>query len=121
MQDIQEIFNRIQETKTEQRGLKAMYADALDSSKTYKEITEKLKELKAKKKEIEDQTKADLGKDYDKLEILKLDIKHDREMLSDIALNKLVKGEPVKVVDKDSKEYEPVFSVTFRKQNTSNA
>lgn len=121
MQNIQDIFNRIQETKIEHRNIKDMYRDALESSKEYRDILEKLKELKARKKEIEQQTQADLGSDYIKIDTLKLDLKHDKELLSDIALNNLIKGEPVKVVDKSNAEYEPVFSVRFRKQNTANA
>jgi hypothetical protein len=121
MANIQEIFNRIQENKREKRGYMDMYKDALDSSKEYKEILEKLKELKAQKKEIELRTQEEMGNDYTKIDILSLDMKHDQEMLSDVALNTLIKGEPVKVVDKDQKEYEPVFTVRFRKQDTANA
>lgn len=121
MKNIQEVFNRIEESKKEHRSLKAMYRDALENSREYRELLEKLKDLKAKKKEIEDRTKADLGQDWDRHEILKLDMKHDKEMLSDLALGHLVKGEAVKIVDHTEQELEPVFSVRFRKQNTSNA
>jgi hypothetical protein len=121
MKNIQEVFNRILESKKEHKSLRAMYKDALENSKEYRDLLEKLKDLKAKKKEIEDSTKADLGRDWDRHEILKLDIQHDKEMLSDLALSHVAKGEPVKVVDHEQKELEPIFSVRFRKQNTSNS
>ena len=52
MANIQEIFNRIQETKNKQKEIKAMYRDALANSFEYNEVTDKLKKLKEKKKEI---------------------------------------------------------------------
>ncbi len=115
MKNIQEVFDRIQETRHEQWTIKAMQKDALDSSKEYQEIVDKLKKLKIQKKEIEDQVNADLGKEWEKLDLLKLHLREDKEMLADIAISTLMKGETVKVTDKNKADYDPVFSVTFRK------
>ncbi len=117
MKNIQEVFERIEETKQQQRGITAMYKDALDNSPDYQEILDKLKKLKIQKKEIEDQTKAELGSEWDKLDLMKLHIREDKEMLADIAISTLMKGETVKVTDKNKTEYKPVFSVRFRKAN----
>ena len=36
-------------------------------------------------------------------------------MMSDIALNKIMKGETVEITDQYDNKYEPLFSVKFRK------
>jgi cobalamin biosynthesis protein CobT len=115
MRSLQEVFDRVEETKTEQRNIKQMYKDALDSSREYQDILDKIKKLKIQKKEIEDGAQADLGKEWEKLDLLKLHIREDKEMLADLAVSALIKGEPVKVEDKNKHEYEPVFSVRFKK------
>ena len=115
MKDIQEVFNKIEETKREQRSIKMAFKDALDNSPEYQDILDKLKKLKQQKKEIEDGAKADLGQQWDKLDLLKLHLKEDKEMLTDLAISTLMKGETVKITDKNHTEYEPVFSVRFQK------
>ena len=117
MQNIQDIFNRIQETKKEQKHIRTVYKDLLESSAEYRELLEKLQTLKERKKQIENEARMELGKDADRIEVLKLDIKQDQEALSDIALTTLMNGETVKVVDRDNNEYEPVFTVKFKKGN----
>ena len=59
----------------------------------------------------------ELGKDADRIEVLKRDIQQDQEALRDIALSTLMNGDTVKVVDQDNNEYEPIFSVKFKKGN----
>ena len=61
-----------------------------------------LKDLKSVCKQIQD---------------LKIDIESDQEMLNDIAMLKYTKGEPIEIKDKYDNEYEPVFSVKFKKSN----
>lgn len=117
MKNIQEVFDRIEETKQQQWKIKAMYKDSLDASREYQDILDKLKKLKLQKKEIEEQAQAELGQEWEKLDLIKLHLREDKEMLADIALSTLMKGETVKVTDKNKAEYEPVFSVRFRKAN----
>jgi predicted nuclease with TOPRIM domain len=115
MSKIQEVFNRIQQTKKEQKKIRDMYKDALANSSKYKETTEKLKELKEKKKEIENDIKADFSQEFDKMETLKADIKNDQELISDISITKVSKGEKISIQDENNVSYEPVFTVRFRK------
>ena len=117
MQDIQEIFNRIQESKKEQRDIRKMYKDALDGVQEYQEIQEKIKSLREKKKRIEITIKEQFGSEFTKLEDLKIDIESDTQMITDIALTKITKGETVEVTDENQNEYEPMFSVKFKKVN----
>jgi hypothetical protein len=116
MQSIQEIFNRLQERKSEQRQMRLLYKDALESSGEYRELLDKLEELKAKKKQLELEAWDTIG-NKDKFDFIKLDINSDKELLNDIALSTLMKGETVKVVDRDNNEYEPKFNVSFKKTN----
>lgn len=115
MQNIQEVFNRIQKAKEKQKELKKMYKEALDQTPGYKNLVEDFKEIRDKKKQTETQVKQDFAKEFEELDDLKTDIQTDQELISDIALNKLVKGETVEVNDKDDNNYEPVFSVKFKK------
>lgn len=114
---LQDIFHRINANKREQKEIRSMYKDALSSSKEYADLEEKLESLKQRKKEIENQIRNDLGKDWEQLDLLKLHAKQDSELLSDLAFNKLVKGEEVIVKDGSDQSYEPVFIVKFKKGN----
>jgi len=115
MSQLNEVFKRLQEQQKVQRELKKMYREALAVNANYHEAVEELEALKIKKKQIEAAVKADLKEEFDKLEGLKLNIAGDKQMLSDIALTQLTKGEPVKVVDENQVEYEPLFTVRFQK------
>lgn len=115
MEDVQDIFNRLKASQKEQRLLKSVYRDALQSSGEYKQVMEKLEALKAEKKKIEEKIKDEFSPEFTQLEGLKANIDADKEMLSDIALNQLVKGATVAVIDEHDNKYEPVFAVRFKK------
>ena len=115
MPKLQEVFNRIKELKEEQKKINKSYRDALDNSQEYKEVLEKLKMFKEQKKQIEERINNDFESELSRLETIKLDIQHDTEMMSDLALNQLVAGKPVEVKDKHDNDYEPLFKVSFKK------
>ncbi|MBP6859593.1 MAG: hypothetical protein KBC69_03175 [Candidatus Magasanikbacteria bacterium] len=115
MQDIQEIFNRMQAIRKQQKDIRSAYKEALDGSEEYKEINDKIKTLRERKKQIENTTKESYAGELTKLDDLKIDLESDSVMLSDLALNKLVKGETVQVVDEYNNNYEPLFTVKFKK------
>ena len=115
MQSIQEVFKRIQEAKKQQREIRQTYKDVLDQTPGYKDIVEEYKLLREKKKSIENAARESMSSEIIKLEDLKIDIDSDTELLSDIALTKLMKGETVSVSDEYENEYEPTFSVKFKK------
>lgn len=112
---MQEIFNRIQTTKKEQREIKKIYKEALINSQSYQDVLADLTKLKDKKKHLEDAIREDFSSEFNKLDTLKLDIENDTMLLSDAALTKLVKGENVQIEDTDGKTYEPIFTVRFKK------
>lgn len=112
---LQEVFNRINESKKEQKKIRDSYKDALIQSQEHQRITEELKTLREKKKEIENAIKLDFSKEFDRLDTLKLDIENDTMLLSDAALTQFVNGEQIEVVDENEQKYEPIFIVKFKK------
>ena len=117
MQNIQEVFNKIREMKKEQKDLRDMYKDALLQADEYEKTVEEIKVLREKKKAIETRIQAQLGRSYEKLEDLKLEVETHKEMLNDVAISTLMKGETVAVKDEFNNEYEPVWKVNFKKTN----
>lgn len=115
MQDIQEVFQRIEKNKKELKDIKSVYKDALAGSQQYAEVTDELKRLREKKKQIETATRQQFSSECIKMEDIKIDIASDEELLSDIAMTKLMKGEPVEVNDQYQNQYEPVIRVRFKK------
>jgi predicted nuclease with TOPRIM domain len=115
MDKLQEAFNRIQEIKKEQKRIKSAYRDALVSSPTYKKVTDELKEIRDKKKKIEEGIKIDFSGEFTKLDDIKIDLESEYELINDIALTQLMKGETVKVTDQYDNSYDPIFSVKFKR------
>lgn len=111
MANIQEVFGRLQEKKHQQREIMKAYREALKNSAQYQELSEEIRKLKDKKVVIE----KSLQEQKSKLEELKAEIANDNETLSDIALTKYLRGERIDLKDESDREYEPVFSVRFRK------
>lgn len=115
MSNLQEVFIRIRTNRKEQKKLKDAYWDALSTSQQYQKVTEELKDLKVKKQQIEGDIKVQFSSEFTKLDDMKIDLESDLDMLSDLALSTLMKGETVKVKDEFEVEYDPFFSVKFKK------
>ncbi len=117
MQQMQIVFAEMRENKKELKGLKEMYRDALNETDEYQELTEKIKEMRAKKKAIETRVQNQMGRSYEKIEELTSEIKGQKEMLSDIAITTLMDGKTVEVSDEFGNIYEPAYNVNFKKSN----
>jgi hypothetical protein len=115
MANIQEVFDRIQKTKKEQKELKNMYRDALNNSGSYQRSQEELKKLKEEKKKYEDGIKQEFASEFDKLEVLKNELMNDGQLLSDMVMTQVAKGQKVEIKDEYETQYEPIFSVKFKK------
>jgi len=115
MKDIQEVFRRVQKLKGEQKDLRKQYKEALISSLENQEISEKIKSLRQRKKQIELSIRQGMESEIRRLEDVGIDIESDLELISDLAMTKLMKGETIKVTDDQNSEYEPVLVVKFRK------
>jgi len=115
MQNLQEVFNRIQKKKKEIKEIRAMYRDGLKNEPKYKDMVDEIKTLKDKKKSIENDVQVDMGEAYDKLEKLQDDINVEQQMLSDIAMTTLMDGKTVEVTDEYNNKYEPEFKVLLKR------
>lgn len=115
MQDLKEVFERMKSKSKERGEINKSFKDSLAHNARHGEITAQLQRLKDEKKMIENEAWAESSKDAERRELLALDIKSDKQMLSDLALNLYVKGKPVEVVDENKTRWVPEFSVAFRK------
>jgi hypothetical protein len=115
MTNLQEVFQRMAEAKKERKKLQESYKDALANSKPYQDVLDDLKKLKDKKLHLESTIKADFQQEISKLENLKDALSTDAQLMSDMALTALMKGETVEITDEHDTKYEPVFSVKFKK------
>ncbi len=116
---LQEVYNELHEQKEERKKLKEMLKDELKHHERYGEIKEELDGLKAEKKGIETQVQNANAMDAAKLEELTIEIKANEELLSDLALNLLMKNEEVELTDKHANRYVPQFVVKFKKDGMS--
>lgn len=115
MQDIQEVYNRIQDKKKERKRLKGMFKDGIDASTPLREVKEQFETIRAKRKRMETEIKEAYSKELQELEAIEMDIKSDQLLMDDIALTKAMKGEPVVFKDAYDAEYEPVLKVKYQK------
>jgi hypothetical protein len=70
--------------------------------------------LKAKLKQAEDLIRSEYEKELEDLDGLKVEVKMDKENMSDEAIQLLLKGK-LENIKKGNKEYKPVFSVKWVK------
>ncbi len=115
MQNIQDVWVRIEGTKKQQKEIAHMYKDTLTNMPDYQKIKDQIKELSNKKKQLELEAQEELGSQYEKLFVLKKDLELDKQLLTDLALNSMIDGHGVKITDTENNEYEPIFSVRFKK------
>lgn len=114
MQNAQEVYNRILETKQKIKDIKAELKGYYQDIPEYVDLEEKLKDLRAKRKRVTlsvDNQHPDL---ITKLEDLKIDLASDKEMLNDIVVSTVMKGETVELQNQYQQAVLPIFSVTLK-------
>ena len=114
---LQLIYDEIAEKKQTKKELQEMYKDALESADKYAELNEKIKELRDEQKAIKERVQSQLGRAWEQLEDIKVEMDADKIRMTDVALNDLMKGVTVSVKDQYENEYEPVWNVRFKKIN----
>lgn len=119
MPNLEEVYERMQDKKRETREIARSFKDELAQHPRYPQLMEEYEKLRAEKKSIENEVRNASSADATKLETLKLDIKSDKEMLSDIALNMYAEGKTVEIVDRNNARWVPQFSVNFKKEESS--
>jgi len=116
MSKLEEVYRRLNENKKKRRGINKMLKDELEHHPRFQEITEEMRALRDEKKGIEQDVRAS-AKEFRELDDLKIDIDTDQEVISDLALNKYVKGETVEIKDEYDQTWYPVFKVSFKKNH----
>lgn len=111
---VQEIFGRLQEKRQQARIIASKYKSELASSHDYQQLKEQIEKLRERKKKHEASVREQAGANFARMEELKFAIKQDAQLLSDVALTAIMKGESIQIKE-DHVEYEPVFTVRFRK------
>ncbi|MHB8089965.1 MAG: hypothetical protein ACYDH2_17145, partial [Anaerolineaceae bacterium] len=96
------------------KELKQILKDELEGSKQYQDIMESIVKLTEEKKAIINQVMDDNSKTVQEIEDLTIDLKNQKQLVSDVALKDYLAGEEVKVI-KNHKIYAPVFSCKFVK------
>ena len=115
MQDIQSLFSRTRELAEEQRSIRKEYKDLLSHDMEYQKLTEEMKAMREQKKLVESHAQEQMGTRYLRFEELRDEITELKQMISDVAMTTLMKGESIEIADEDNTLYEPQFSVTFKK------
>lgn len=115
MQNMQEIFDQIQELKQTRKEIGKEYRDALAQTSGYQEVTDEIKKLREKKKLLESGAQSEMGSRYEELETAKNEIISLEEMLTDIAMTNLMDGKNINIKDKNNVKYEPSYKITFKK------
>ncbi len=114
MKSVQEIFDRLQDKKKQVKVVRQKYKQELAFSGEHQRLTDDMEKLRAKKKTYEQSIREQAGANFARIDELALAIRQDTQMLSDVALTSIMKGERVEVKDEYT-EYEPVFAVRFKR------
>ncbi len=120
MPSLADVYRRLQTARKKQKDLRDMYKDALTQSKSYQEVKDELEKLMEKKRRLEGQIKNDFINEQAEIDKLKLSMNADKQLLTDLALTQLMKGQEVEITDDDI-SYEPVFNVKFKRKGGSSA
>ena len=115
MQDLNDIWKRLNETKSKQKKIRDTWRDTLAQNKPYQDVLEKLADVKAKKMQIEAELRRDFDSEFSELEKHAEEMKNDRQILADVSLSKLMNGETVEIKDEYDVTFLPTFSVKFSK------
>ena len=115
MRDPQELFNKLQEIKNTQRSIRREYREMLAQDKAYQIIKEEYDLVRQKKKEAELSIQSQISENFNHLEELNQERIAIEEMLTDIAVTAMSKGEVVTITDTDHNEYVPNYKVSFKK------
>ncbi len=120
MPSLADVYRRLQTSRKKQKELRDMYKDALTHSKSYQEVKDELEKLLEKKRRIETAVKADFVQEQAEIDKLALGMTNDKQLLTDLALTQLMKGQTVEITE-DEISYEPIFNVKFKRKDGSSS
>ena len=117
MPDLKSLHDRLKASKRERREIQKVFKDDLAHNARYQQIVEQQKSLKEEKKSIENQAWSQSSGDAEKVDRLTLDIKADKEMLADVAINMVSDHKPIEIIDETNQRWTPQFSVAMKKDD----
>ena len=115
MQDVQQVFLRLQDHKAKLKQLNEEFKQELQEVPEYLALSEQKTKLNEEINQIKSSVKDRNPELINKIEDLKIDIASDKEMLSDMILNKYVAGESIELKDEYENNYQLSFSFTAKK------
>lgn len=120
MPSLEEVYRRIQASKKKQKELRDMYREALIQSKSFQEVKDELEKLTEKRRRLEAGIKNEFVNEQAQIDRLKLSVNADKQLLTDMAITQLMKGQTVEINDDDI-SLEPVYNVRFKRKDGSTA
>jgi hypothetical protein len=115
--DLISLFEKNKELKHNAKEIKKIITDALAANSHYIQLKEDYKIMRDDLAMIRDSVYDDFVSEINNLEKLKNEADDNNLMITDVAINNLLEGKTVEVVDKDGFVYEPIWSVKFKKTN----
>ncbi len=76
---------------------------------------DEFEKIKAKKLQIENAIKLEFETEIRRIDELKGHLASETQLLSDMALTTMMRGESVQIVDENDQKYDPIFNVRFKK------
>jgi len=113
--NLQQLYNEIQEKKSQRKMIKDSLKDHYDNSPTWQKIKEEVETARAKKRGYDLEVREAYAKDFDEMGRLGDEIRADEELLSEISFQELMKNNKVEITDQYGNEYLPTIKVVFRK------
>lgn len=114
MQNAQEVYTRLLKTKRQIKELKSELTGYYKENTEYKQLEEKMKTLRDNKKQITTSINHQYPDLVTKLDDLKIDAASDKELLNDIILTTVMKGDDVHIENEYQQAVFPIFSVTLK-------
>lgn len=109
------LFENFKSNVIDKRKQSEIIKDLFKNSEPWREAKQNFITSREKLKSIENTLLQDCPKEQEAIEQLNAEIKNDELVMSDMALNMLLKGEKVEVEDKNGQKYIPELKVKFIK------
>lgn len=114
MQNAQEIYNRLSQNRRKAADIRKQLKDEYMSVDEYVDLMEQRKQLTSSMKVLKEAVNARHPELVTSLEDLKIDIASDKELLSDILLTGMMRGESVELENEYHQEVLPIFTVSLK-------
>jgi len=114
---LQELHKELREKKEERKKLREAIKDELKHHARYAEVVDELGTLREERKSIESQVRESVPQDAARLSDLDGEIKADEELMSDLAMNLILKNESIELRDEYENRYVPLMKVIFKKED----